>query len=130
PPSGNIDIPGKNGIVSGTITVSGWALDNTSAVGSAISAVHISVDGIVVGTATYGLSRPDVCAAYPGRIGCPNVGYTFLLNTTARTDERRAGKVSATDSATYPDKGSASITIMERGAAETEPPAASITNPR
>ena len=53
------------------------------AVGSAINSVQVKVDGTVVGTATYGFSRPDVCAVYPGRTGCPNVGYSYSLNTSA-----------------------------------------------
>ena len=64
------------------MTVSGWAVDNASAVGTAISSVQVKVDGSVVGTATYGISRPDVCAVYPGRPGCPNVGYSYSLNTS------------------------------------------------
>jgi hypothetical protein len=49
---------------------------------AAINSVTISVDGVPVGLANYGLSRPDVCAAFPGRAGCPNVGWSFLLDTT------------------------------------------------
>ena len=72
-----IDAPTAGSTVSGTVAVAGWAIDNTSAVGTAISTVEVKVDGTVVGFATYGLSRPDVCAVYPGRPGCPNVGYSF-----------------------------------------------------
>ena len=57
-------------------------MDNASAVGTAISTVQVKVDGTAVGNATYGLSRPDVCAVYPGRPGCPNVGYSYSLNTS------------------------------------------------
>jgi hypothetical protein len=60
--------------VNGVVTVSGWALDNTSAIGTAISSVQVKLDGVVVGTATYGVSRPDVCSLSSGRVGCPNVG--------------------------------------------------------
>jgi len=56
----------------------GWSLDDNAA----ISSIAVSVDGVLAGTANYGQSRPDVCAAFPGRAGCPNVGWTFLLDTS------------------------------------------------
>jgi hypothetical protein len=46
----------------------------------------VTVDGIPFGGATYGQSRPDVCAAYPGRAGCPNVGWSFSIDTTQLLD--------------------------------------------
>jgi hypothetical protein len=100
-------------MVSGTVTVVGWAIDNTSAVGTAISSVQVKVDGSVVGTATYGVSRPDVCADYPGRPGCPNVGYSFLLDTSTLSTGIHTVTVTATDSDTIPDSGSASVTITK-----------------
>jgi N-acetylmuramoyl-L-alanine amidase len=64
--------------IYGVIDISGWALDDDSQ----ISSVKIAIDGVPVGTATYGLSRPDVCLAYPGRLGCPNVGWYFFYDTS------------------------------------------------
>jgi sugar lactone lactonase YvrE len=73
-----IDTPSpKDGAYEGLVLMAGWALDDTSA----IAKVTISVDGVPYGTAAYGLTRTDVCAAYPGRPGCPAVGWSFLLNT-------------------------------------------------
>lgn len=62
----------------GTIAMAGWAIDNYSA----ISAVNVAIDDVPVGQAFYGASRGDVCAAYPGRQGCPNVGWTFNYDTS------------------------------------------------
>jgi large repetitive protein len=95
------------------VTVSGWAVDNTAAVGTAISSVQVKVDGSVVGTATYGLSRPDVCAVYPGRPGCPNVGYSFSLDTSTWTAGTHTITVTATDSDAAPDTGSASVSVTK-----------------
>ena len=111
-PSAYIDSPSSGAVVSGTVTVSGWALDNTSADGTAINNVQVKVDGVVVGTAIYGTSRADVCSAYPGRPGCPNVGFTYALNTAALTQGSHLLTVSATDSDASPDSGSWSITIQ------------------
>ena len=113
PPTVWIDAPTSGSIVSGTVTVVGWAIDNTSAVGTAISSVQVKVDGTVVGTATYGLSRPDVCAVYPGRPGCPNVGYSFSLNTSSLSAGSHTITVTATDSDGTPDSGSASVTVTK-----------------
>ncbi|MGB7758864.1 MAG: Ig-like domain-containing protein, partial [Bryobacteraceae bacterium] len=110
-PSVHIDMPASGTIISGTATVAGWAIDNASTVGTAISGVQVLVDGVAVGAATYGVSRPDVCSVYPGRPGCPNVGFTYSLNTAALTLGSHVITVTATDSASPPDTGSASVTV-------------------
>jgi hypothetical protein len=112
PPSVYIDSPAPGGVVSGIATVSGWALDNTSAIGTAINNVKVKVDGVVVGTATYGTSRTDVCSAYPGRPGCPNVGFTYSLNTATLSPGSHLLTATATDSDATPDSNSWSITIQ------------------
>ena len=111
PPTVYIDAPAQGAAVSGTVTVSGWAVDNASAVGTAISSVQVKVDGSVVGTATYGSSRADVCAVYPGRLGCPNVGYSYSLNTSTLSAGSHTITVTATDSDGTPDAGSSSVTV-------------------
>ncbi len=111
PPSVWIEGPTNGSTASGTITVSGWAIDNTSTIGSAIGSVQIQVDGSNVGTATYGISRPDVCSAFPGRPGCPNVGFSYLLNTAMLTPGSHTITVSATDTDGIPDTGSTSVTV-------------------
>ncbi|HSU57872.1 MAG TPA: hypothetical protein VLI55_01060 [Bryobacteraceae bacterium] len=67
----------------GWTSLSGWAVNTTAP----ISAVTVSVDGQAPGAASYGSSsyagyRPDVCSAYPGP-GCPDVGWSYLLDTSA-----------------------------------------------
>ena len=111
PPTVYIDTPTAGSTVSGMVAISGWAIDNAAAVGTAISDVQVKVDGTVVGTATYGLSRPDVCAVYPGRPFCPNVGYSYSLNTSTLSVGTHTITVLATDSDTTPDTGSASVTV-------------------
>jgi len=112
-PTVHIDSPAPGATVSGTVTISGWAIDNDAKVGTAIGSVHVLVDGTVVGTATYGASRPDVCAAYPDRPGCPNVGFTYSLNMATLASGSHTITVTATDSASPPDTGSATITVMK-----------------
>lgn len=77
-----IDAPGANVQASGTYTAVGWAVDNTAG----ISAVNVKVDGVFVGVAVYGASRPDVCAAFTNQVGCPNVGWSFAIDTTQFSD--------------------------------------------
>jgi N-acetylmuramoyl-L-alanine amidase len=120
PPYVNIDFPGANEPVSGSVTVSGWAIDNISAIGSAINpnSVQVKVDGVLVGTATYGVNRSDVCSVYPGRLGCPNVGFTYSLDTTAFSPGTHTITVLATDTDTpTPETGSNSVTVIVSGAA-------------
>jgi uncharacterized protein (TIGR03437 family) len=89
----NIDSPNAASIpYSGIATTSGWAIKT----GVAISSVSVSIDGIPSGTATYGLPRPDVCTTYPGRPGCPNVGWTYMFDTDALLDGTHTLGVTAT----------------------------------
>jgi hypothetical protein len=120
-PSVHIDLPASGATVSGTVTVSGWAIDNASAVGTAISSVKVLVDGTPAGNATYGVSRPDVCAAYPGRPGCPNVGFSYSLNTATLAAGSHTITVTATDSAGPPDTGSANVTVTAAATAVVIP---------
>ena len=131
PPSVQIDSPTAGSVVSGTITVNGWAIDSTSGVGTAISAIKVLVDGTTKGTATYGVSRPDVCAAFPGRPGCPNVGYTYSLNTAGLSLGAHTLTVTATTSGASPSSGSASVPFTVTSGQTTfvdSPTAGSVVN--
>ena len=127
PPSVWIDSPVAGAAVSGTVTVIGWAMESRAAVGTAIGSVRVFVDGTAVGNATYGLSRPDVCYVYPGRPGCPNVGFSFALNTAALTPGSHTIVVTATDTASPPVTGSASVTVTAGSAGMT--PSAAVAAP-
>ncbi len=76
-----IDFPGITSTVSGLMTANGWAISDESAIAS----VAVTVDGVPV-NATYGGNRSDVCAAFPGRAGCPDVGWTAQVDTTQLTN--------------------------------------------
>ena len=111
PPTVWIDTPASGATISGIVSITGWAVNNALAVGTAISSVQVQVDGTVVGTATYGSDRPDVCAVYPGRPGCPNVGYSYSLNTSTLTAGTHTITVTATNSDPTPLTGSYSVTL-------------------
>ena len=113
PPLVRIDSPAAGSILSGVVTVSGWAVDNAAGAGTPISGVQVKLDGVVVGNAAYGASRPDVCAVYPGRPGCPNVGYTFSFNTSGLVSGNHTITVTATDTDGSPDSGSASVNVTK-----------------
>ncbi len=86
--------------VTGTVTVDGWAIDASSP----ITNVAVQVDGSTVANLTtanggYGRSRPDVCVAYPSVYSCPNVGYSYQLDTTAFANGGHTLQILATDSA-------------------------------
>jgi hypothetical protein len=99
-PSIYIDLPAQNAVLNGTVAINGWAIDNIYGVGdAAISSVKVLVDGVEVGAAIYGLSRPDVCVALPGRMGCPNVGWNYSLNTAKLDSGSHILQMEATDAA-------------------------------
>jgi len=75
----SIDTPSASGpAMMGTAVFGGWALDDNSGIAS----VTASLDGGTAQSVAYGGSRPDVCNIYPNRVGCPNVGWTWSVNTT------------------------------------------------
>jgi hypothetical protein len=108
PPTLHIDGPASGAVVSGTVSVTGWAIDSVSA----ISSIQVKVDGAVVGNANYGLSRPDVCTVYPGRQGCPNVGFSYSLNTSTLATGTHTITLIASDSESTPASASATVTIV------------------
>lgn len=80
---------------SGTAAVTGWTLTDSSSSAS-IQSVQVLVDGLPAGTATYGGARADVCAVYPNRPGCPNVGFSYALDTTRLTNGTHVLEVTST----------------------------------
>ena len=91
----SIDTPNSSsGNLSGNmVAIGGWAID----LSDSISQVVISVDGIRMGTAVYGGSRPDVCAQFGLNLSsdCP-VGWNFVLDTTVLGDGTHTLEVTAT----------------------------------
>jgi hypothetical protein len=88
-----VDSPLPSTYYSGPLTLNGWAINDTSL----ISSVSIAVDGVPQLTPTnYGAVRPDVCAAFPGRAGCPNVGWSATLDTTLFSNGTHTLAVTAT----------------------------------
>ena len=86
-----IDAPVAEGTYSSVQTFRGWAIDASSAIAS----IAIAVDGISFATAQYGIGRPDVCNLYGAHAGCPNVGWTFSLDTSDLDDGPHTVQVTA-----------------------------------
>ncbi len=76
PAFGYIDNPTNYEFINGIVDVLGWAYDF-----GGVKAVQIDVDGHNVGTAAYGLARPDVPANDP-RVPSSLVGFSYLLDTS------------------------------------------------
>jgi RHS repeat-associated protein len=82
PPTGYTDVavdPGDNDatLVQGTtLFVAGWACDPET--GAPVSRVEVTMDGVVVGTATLGGERPDVAAVLGSQ--CLYSGWTWTGN--------------------------------------------------
>jgi hypothetical protein len=89
-PVTTVDTPVPNQQLSGTFSVAGWAFDDT-----AVAKVDVYVDGTLAGTATYGISRPDISQDWPNAPA--NVGFTFSLNTATYPNGNQVIQVRATD---------------------------------
>ncbi|HTU47983.1 MAG TPA: CotH kinase family protein [Bryobacteraceae bacterium] len=109
-----IDVPStQNNRLTGGNIVGGWAIDDLTG----IAQVTVAVDGVPVGNATYGNPRPDVCALFPNRTGCPNVGWSLWLDTTMLGDGNHTMQVTATSSAGQSSTTSMAFTVVNLTAA-------------
>jgi hypothetical protein len=102
-----IDTPGLYSTIMGTSVFSGWAIAESRTV----STVKIAIDNVPFGAATYGTSRPEVCAAYPGAAGCPNVGWYLSFDSTLLPNGPHTVDVTATSSAGQTYTASSNFTI-------------------
>jgi hypothetical protein len=75
---GHIDFPVVGLLYSGTILVSGWAVDLEG-----VQFINVLVDGNQVGSAITNIPRPDITSFYPSYPKVPAPGFLFSLDTTA-----------------------------------------------
>jgi len=80
-PRGAIDTPAHGATVSGTISISGWAIDIGTFGGTGVDMVHIYNGATFLGAASYGSVRGDVAGAQ-GDSRYANSGWSMSLNTT------------------------------------------------
>jgi len=72
----NLESPSKStSQISGNYNITGWFGDTIG-----VSKISIFIDGIFVGDAVYGISRPDVQKVYP--YFTSNTGFRFMLDTS------------------------------------------------
>jgi hypothetical protein len=78
-PKGAIEAPASGATISGTVQFRGYAYFDDLLV----RRVDLLIDGLTYPSATYGLSRPDICNALaaPKPPNCNNVGWTVTFNT-------------------------------------------------
>ena len=72
-------------------------------------------DNLFADLAGYGTPAADVCAALPGVAACPNIGWTFDLDTRRLSNGNHKITVQITDSAgvisTLPSIGQPTISV-------------------
>lgn len=79
-----VDVPRAGEMLSGAITVAGWALDSQAWTGSGIDAVHVWAQRVDVaaaapqflGAAALGGTRPDVAQVYGPAFGTAGFSLT------------------------------------------------------
>jgi hypothetical protein len=82
--------PTPGSTLAGSAVVQGWAWAHTG-----MPTVEVFLDGVQVGTATYGLARPDVATVYAG--APDNVGFQYTLDTTRFANGSHSLSIKATD---------------------------------
>ena len=116
PPFGVVDFVGNasNGTSvvpqNSVLSASGWAADMLY--GSPITQVQVLIDGAAVGSATLGVARPDVAAAY-GNSAYLNSGWTFGYNIgTLATGTHTVSVIGTNAAALQTTLGTRSITVQ------------------
>ncbi len=75
---GALESPKTNDQLSGTVHMTGYAYSP----GQKVVLGLVVVDNFFsYGTVRYGLARPDICGGLSGVAACPNIGFTFDLDT-------------------------------------------------
>ena len=84
-PVSNIDLPLPNTTVSTTFSLQGWAIDYNASSGTGVDGVQIVAmpafgggGATVLGSATYGSSRPDVASAFGSQF--TSSGFQFTVS--------------------------------------------------
>jgi pro-kumamolisin-like protein/subtilase family protein len=108
--------------VIGLTTFSGWALTDSGSV----SSVAISVDSVPYSNANYGIARTDICALYSSA-NCPNVGWSYFVDTTALAAGAHTMAVTVTSSTGQVYTASSMFTVANWTA--SNPTTMSIDNP-
>jgi hypothetical protein len=80
PARGYLDAPTSGTTISGQVSVSGWFLD-----GSGVSKIEVLIDGIILGTAQYGIARPDVNHVFP-QYQNSHSGFHYILDANLLTN--------------------------------------------
>jgi hypothetical protein len=94
-PLAAIALPHEAQTVSGNVQVAGWAFDNVT-----VDRVEVYVDGVLNGTAQYGLARADVQAVYPAApLG---TGWSYNLDSRLLPNGAHAVTVKVWDAAGHP----------------------------
>jgi hypothetical protein len=78
PVIGVLQNPSANATLSGTVTLSGYMYSQ----GQKITTGVVLIDGQSAGVVTLGVPRPDVCPSLPNADACPNIGFSYALDTT------------------------------------------------
>lgn len=82
-PLGHTDSPQNEAVITGTYTVSGWALSPAG-----VEKVAVYLDGSYLGTAELGLDRPDIAKLYPAILGSETAGFKYDGSTSGMPSGR------------------------------------------
>lgn len=97
PPSAAFSAPAAGATVSGDVVISGWALDNVAQIENAITNVQMQVDGVPQPGLVSMNQASTICATYPNRTGCPNVGWSYTWDSRLVANGSRVIKIVVTD---------------------------------
>lgn len=123
PPSVQITSHSAGATVMGDVQVSGWALDNTTRAENAITDVQFYVDNVLqTGIAVNRNQTSTICGTYPGRPGCPNVGWSLTWNSRLFSNGAHTLKIVVTDGDNPPKTNYATLSVNV-----SNPPAVPIT---
>jgi hypothetical protein len=114
-PTVSIDFPSQNQVMSGIVSVNGWAAGSTQ-----VDTVVLYVDGKYYGDVGYGGSRNDVKNAMPGVANAGLSGFAVALNTRLMKNGSHTLEIKAFN--TNNEVTTQSVTVSVSNAPGTENP--------
>jgi hypothetical protein len=125
-----IDQPGAGAVLQQPFIMSGWALDGAAPSGTGVDTVHVwaypnpgsGAAPVFVGVAQYGVSRPDVGAAYGSRFS--NSGFNISVRGLAPNVYMVVAFARSTATGTFNQYKSVTVTVQNTPAMALDTPAA------
>jgi fibronectin type III domain protein len=130
-----VDSPGALSDIKQPFVMGGWAIDTGSTNGPGVDMIHVyaypnpgsSQPPIFLGVATYGMSRPDIAAAF-GHTRYTNSGFEITINGLSTGRYQLVGFVHSTVAGAFNSVATVTVNVQPGPLAAIDAPAAGLVS--